>query len=79
MKLPHGMTAPAIRLMQEFKRAKVETLTADEFAAIQHPGAIEANPSQMLVDKGLISLSDAGFELTELGKTFLERDPVPRE
>ena len=77
MKLPHGMTAPAIRVLQEFKRAKVEELTSDEVAGIQHPAGNETDLAQVLVAKGFISATDAGFALTEQGKAFLEKDPVP--
>ena len=77
MKLPHGMTTQAIRLMQEFKRSKVEELAADAISEIQHPAGSKDDPAQMLVEKGFIAATESGFALTEQGKAFLEKDPVP--
>ena len=77
MKLPHGLTTGTIRVLQEFKRAKVEELTADAIVGIEHPAATEVDLAQVLVGKGFISTTEGGFALTERGKAFLESNPAP--
>jgi hypothetical protein len=75
--LPHGLTSPEIRVLQEFRRRNGETLTADQVKAIKHPADGGEGPAVSLVTKGFLTGSDAGFSLTEKAKDFLSIDARP--
>ena len=79
MKLPGGLSAPEIRILQEYRRAGVQTMTMAEIREIRHPSKVGDEAVDGLVTKGYVTRGegDETFALTENGTSFLERNPVP--
>jgi len=77
--MSHPMTAQEIRLLQEYRRVKAETLSIDAIRAIKHPAGSAEAPAAALVQKGYLTASaDATqFTLTQKGKDFLALDVKP--
>ena len=74
-----GMTAPEIRVLQEFRRLAVEGMPIATIKAIKHPFGGGEAPALSLVEKGFLT-SDASrenFALTPKAKEFLVYDPKP--
>jgi hypothetical protein len=77
--LPHGLTAPEIRVLQEFRRLTVETLALATIKAIRHPAGGGESPAVGLVAKGYLEADGMGesFTLTQRAKDLLAIDPKP--
>lgn len=74
-----GMTEQEIRVLQEFRRVAVESLTIAAIVAIKHPTGGGEAPALALVGKGLLTTDAAreNFALTQSAKEFLSYDPKP--
>ena len=74
-----GMTPQEIRVLQEFRRVAVETLTADAIKAIKHPTGGGDAPAISLIAKGYLTADDGrtSYTLTDKAKEFLAYDPKP--
>jgi hypothetical protein len=74
-----GMTEQEIRVLQEFRRLAVESLTIVVIKAIKHPAGGGEAPALSLVEKGLLTTDAAreNFVLTSRAKDFLSFDPKP--
>ena len=77
MKLPNGMTAQQIRVLQEFRRRAEDVLTIEELGAVTHPGGGGEDSATELVESGLLSTVEDGFSLTDKGREFLSRPSIP--
>ncbi|HEY5610408.1 MAG TPA: hypothetical protein VIL97_04325 [Thermoanaerobaculia bacterium] len=79
MKLPHGLSAQEIRLLQEFRRLEKEELTNEEIASVKHPATPGGDLPAVLAEKGWLAPSgtDGRYALTEKSKELLAFDPVP--
>lgn len=79
MKLPGGLSAPEIRILQEYRRAGVQTMSMTAIREIRHPSKVGDEAVKGLVTKGYLARGegDDTFELTGNGTKFLERNPVP--
>ena len=76
--LPHGLTTPEFRVLQEFRRLAADTLSLETIKAIKHPaGALGETPAVSLMGKGFLTGEDAAFTLTQKSKDILAFDPVP--
>jgi hypothetical protein len=74
-----GMTEQEIRVLQEFRRLTVETLTLAAIKTIKHPVGGGEPPAFSLVQKGYLT-TDGGresFTLTQKAKEFLAYEPKP--
>ena len=77
--LSHPMTAPEMRVLQEFRRLATETMNVAAIKTIKHPVGGGEAPAATLVAKGYLT-SDAtheNFTLTQKAKDFLALDPKP--
>ena len=72
-----GMTAPEIRVLQEFRRMGKDALGVDAIKAIKHPSGGGEAPANALVAKGFLASATDGFTLTEKAREFLAYDPKP--
>jgi hypothetical protein len=74
-----GMTEQEIRVLQEFRRLAVESLTIAAIKAIKHPAGGGEAPALSLVGKGFLTTDAAreNFALTPGAKEFLSYDPKP--
>jgi hypothetical protein len=79
MLLPHGLTEQEIRILQEFRRITVKSMTLSEIAGIRHPVGGGEAPAWALVTKGFLAADPGGasVSLTERGEEFLSYDPKP--
>jgi hypothetical protein len=77
--LPHGLTTPEIRVLQEFRRLNAETLPLDTIKAIKHPTGGGELPAASLVEKGYLETngSSDSFTLTQKAKDFIAIDAKP--
>ena len=75
--LPLGLTPQEIRVLQEFRRYNVETLTTEQIKAIKHPAGGGEPPAASLVGKGFLTGNGEGFTLTQPAKDFLAIDARP--
>lgn len=75
--LPHGLTSPEIRVLQEFRRVNGETLALEQLKAIKHPAGGGEAPATTLIEKGFLTGSEAGLSLTQKAKDFLSVDARP--
>jgi len=77
--LPSGLTAPEIRVLQEFRRLNAEALSLDQIKAIKHPFGGGEAPAVSLVDKGYLATNgnSESFAVTEKAKEFLAIDAKP--
>jgi hypothetical protein len=74
-----GMTEQEIRVLQEYRRLALESLTIAAIKAIKHPAGGGEVPAFSLVGKGFLT-TDAtreNFALTAKAKEFLSYDPKP--
>jgi hypothetical protein len=77
--LPFGLTAPELRVLQEFRRLTVETLPLATIKAIKHPAGGGEAPAVGLTAKGYLEADAAreNFGLTQKAKDLLAIDPKP--
>jgi hypothetical protein len=77
--LPIPLTAPEMRLLQEFRRISADTLDLAAIKAIKHPTGGGEAPALSLIDKGYLAADGAReeFALTEKAKAFLAINYVP--
>ncbi len=75
--LPFPLSIQEMRVLQEFRRIKADTMTADAVKAIKHPVGGGDAPAQSLMAKGFLTSNDGGFTLTEKSKEFLAIDAKP--
>ncbi len=78
VKLPDGLAADQIRILQEFRRRKAGSLTGDEVAAIRHPvgggpAALEALLARGYVRRG----SDGRIDIEPRGEALAGTDYLP--
>ena len=79
MKLPGGLTASEIRVLQEFRRVGVATMPVAEIRSIRHPSKVGDEVVDALVRKGFLvcTVEDGAFRLTDHGVEFLAQSPAP--
>lgn len=79
MKIPDGLTAQEIRVIQEFRRMSTETLTAEQVGSIKHPVGGGETPARDLAAKGYLAAAadGASFSLTGKAREFLAIDWKP--
>ena len=65
--LPNDLTSQEIRVLQEFRRLNLETMTPDQVSAIKHPAGGGEQPAVGLVGKGWLTADSGGYTLTEAG------------
>jgi hypothetical protein len=77
--LPNGLTPPEIRVLQEYRRVKVETMSLAAIKAIKHPAGGGEAPAVALVDKGWLDADETReqFALTQKARDFLAIEAVP--
>ncbi|HSP35285.1 MAG TPA: hypothetical protein VLU46_13290 [Thermoanaerobaculia bacterium] len=77
--MSHPMTPQEMRVLQEFRRVKSDTLSIDAVNAIKHPAGGGEGPAVSLVQKGYLSTNGnaAQFTLTQKAKDFLAIDVKP--
>ena len=78
--LPHGLTSSEIRVLQEFRRLNLETMTVEQIKTIKHPAGGGEAPAASLVSKGFLQTANGSadsFTVTQKAKDFLAIDPVP--
>jgi hypothetical protein len=75
--LPNDLTSQEIRVLQEFRRLNLETMTTDQIKAIKHPAGGGEQPAVGLVGKGWLTADPSGYTLTEKARTFLAIDARP--
>lgn len=77
--LPLGLTAPEIRVLQEFRRLNAELLSLEQIKAIKHPTGGGETPAVSLVAKGYLATngSSESFSVTQKAKDFLAIDAKP--
>jgi hypothetical protein len=73
------MTAQEMRVLQEFRRLKTDTMSLTAIKALKHPVGGGETPAIGLVSKGYLTADDArqNFTLTEKAMGFLAIDAVP--
>jgi hypothetical protein len=73
------MTPQEMRILQEFRRIKTDTMSAAAIKALKHPVGGGEEPALSLVAKGYLTADDArqNFTLTEKSRAFLAIDAVP--
>ena len=79
IELPFPLTVPEMRLLQEYRRLGVESLSLEAIRAIKHPTSVPSDLAQALVAKGFLTFEGETFSLAENGKRFLERDVRPAD
>ncbi len=75
--LPHDLTPPEIRILQEFRRLNADRLGLDVIKAIKHPAGGGESPAVALASKGFLSADSDGFAVTEKGRSFLAIEAKP--
>ena len=77
--MSHPMTPQEMRVLQEYRRVKTETLSIDAIKALKHPTGGGEAPAASLVRKGYLSTNGGAdqFSLTQKGKDFLAIDVKP--
>lgn len=77
--LSHPMNSQEIRVLQEYRRLSVQTMSLEAIKAIKHPAGGGEAPAVQLVAKGYLLADEAGenFTLTPKGADFLTLDPKP--
>ena len=78
--LPHGLTTPEIRVLQEYRRQNLESMPLDAIKAIKHPaGGGGEVPTAGLLEKGFLQTNGTpeSFALTQKAKDFLAIDAKP--
>ncbi len=79
MKLPNGLTAQELRVLQEYRRVEKDELSEVEIAAIKHPDGGGVEPARSLAAKGFLAAAaeGAGFRLTDRARALLAEKPAP--
>ncbi|MGH9459248.1 MAG: hypothetical protein ACRD2J_16555 [Thermoanaerobaculia bacterium] len=78
IELRDGLSADAIRILQEFRRMGKSELGHGEIDAIRHPAGGGEAPLNMLITKEFVERSpDGTYRLTSRGETFLGVDYRP--
>lgn len=75
--LPNDLTSQEIRVLQEFRRLNLETMTPDQVSAIKHPAGGGEQPAVGLVGKGWLTADSGGYTLTDKARAFLAIDAKP--
>jgi hypothetical protein len=77
--LPIPLTAPEMRVLQEFRRVSADTLDLAAIKAIKHPAGGGEAPALSLVEKNYLVADGPRekFSLTEKAKAFLAVNYVP--
>lgn len=75
--LPNDLTTQEIRVLQEFRRLNLETMTPEQIKAIKHPAGGGEQPAAALVGKGYLTADAGGFTQTGKAKDFLAIDAKP--
>jgi hypothetical protein len=77
--LPNGLTAPEIRVLQEFRRKNAETLSLEDIKAIKHPTGGGEAPAVKLVENGWLETNGSRehFTITQKAKDFLAIEAKP--
>lgn len=75
--IPNGLTTQEIRVLQEYRLRKTETLSVDAVKAIKHPAGGGEAPAVSLAGKGYVEAGEGGFTVTQKGKDFLAIDAKP--
>jgi hypothetical protein len=75
--LPNELTSQEIRVLQEFRRLNLQTMTPEQIKAIKHPAGGGEQPAASLVGKGYLTADSGGFALTEKSTAFLAIDARP--
>jgi hypothetical protein len=77
--MSHPMSAQEMRVLQEYRRVKTESLSIDAIRAIKHPAGGGEAPAASLVQKGYLTTNGdaAQFTLTQKAKDFLAIDVKP--
>jgi hypothetical protein len=75
--LPNDLTTQEIRVLQEFRRLNLETMTPEQIKAIKHPAGGGEQPAAALVGKGYLTADAGGFTQTGKAKAFLAIDAKP--
>lgn len=77
--LPIPLTAPEMRVLQEFRRISADTLDLAAIKAIKHPTGGGEAPAFDLIDKGYLAADGPRekFTLTEKARAFLAINYVP--
>lgn len=79
VKLPDGLKADQIRILQEFRRLAKRELTGTELDGVRHPGGGGGEPALLsLVEKGYLTHEAEGrFALTPKSDEILAVDYTP--
>lgn len=75
--LPNQLSSQEIRVLQEFRRLNLESMTPDQVKAIKHPAGGGEQPAVALVGKGWLAADSGGYTLTEPSRAFLAIDARP--
>ena len=77
--LPHGLTTPEIRVLQEYRRQNLESMSLEAIKAIKHPAGGGEAPAASLLEKGFLETNGTpeNFALTQKAKDFLAIDAKP--
>ena len=78
--LPHGLTPAEIRVLQEFRRLNLDSMTVEQIKTIKHPTGGGEAPAVSLVSKGFLQTANGSadsFAVTQKGKDFLAIDAKP--
>jgi hypothetical protein len=75
--LPNDLTTQEIRVLQEFRRLNLATMTPEQIKAIKHPAGGGEQPAAALVGKGYLTADAGGFTQTGKAKAFLAIDAKP--
>ena len=75
--LPNDLNSQEIRVLQEFRRLNLESMTPDQVKAIKRPAGGGEAPAASLVTKGYLSADASGYVVTAKAKDFLAIDAKP--
>lgn len=75
--LPNELTTQEIRVLQEFRRLNLDSMTPDQIKAIKHPAGGGEAPAAGLVAKRYLAADPSGYTITESGKAFISVDAKP--
>ena len=77
--LPIPLTAPEMRVLQEFRRISADTLDLAAIKAIKHPAAGGEAPALSLLAAGYLTADETRekFTLTDRAREFLAINYVP--
>jgi len=79
MKLPYGLNAPAIRVLQEYRRLGATSMNLEAIRAIKHPAPVGDEVVEELTRTGLLEPGETSdqYKLTDHGTSFLGKNPEP--